>query len=472
MEVKQLYTNCLSEAAYFIVDNGTACVIDPLRDIDAYLALAKEHNATIKYIFETHFHADFVSGHLELAKATGATIVYGPEANPSFQFYQAKDGEVFQIGNITLTALHTPGHTLESTCYLLKDENGNPYSIFTGDTLFIGDVGRPDLFSGNMTKEELAGMLYDSLNQKIKTLPDHIIVYPAHGPGSACGKNLGKETFSSLGAQKASNYALQDQTKEAFVEAVTSGLSTPPIYFAINAAMNAKGYEPLLDFKETALTALNVKTFEQLAQNGAYVLDTRPATVFTTGFIPNSVSIGLDGRFAEWAGAVIPYDQEIILVTDAGKEEETVIRLARVGLDKVKGYLQGGFEAWQNAGKRIDMIIDVEADEMAMDIKFDEKLKVLDVRKQTEYEQGHIQGAQLLPLSELINPLHMSVIDEDMNVYVHCAGGYRSVIACSLIKKEGFHNVRNVLGGYATIKDTEGFVLEVPKNAASSSCAN
>lgn len=462
MQVQQLYTNCLSEAAYFIWDGTEAAVIDPLRDIDAYLDLAKEHNVTIKYIFETHFHADFVSGHLELAKATGAPIVYGPDAKPAFDFLPAKDGQEFKIGAATIKAIHTPGHTLESTCYLLTDGNNEPHCLFTGDTLFVGDVGRPDLFSGNLSKEELAGMLYDSLTQKVATLPDHLVVYPAHGPGSACGKNLGKETFSTLAVQKQTNYALQPQTKEAFVKEVTTGLATPPVYFAINASINAKGYDSLSDFKSTAMTALSVEAFDKMRQLGVYILDTRPSSVFTEGFVPGSVSVGLDGRFAEWAGSIVPFDQDIILVTEPGKEEESVIRLSRVGLDRVKGYLEGSYDAWKDAGKTIDMIIDVEPDELVMDMKFDDKIVVVDVRKQNEYDQGHIADAQFLPLSEMTNPLHMSVLEEDSNIYVHCAGGYRSVIACSLMKKEGYSNLRNVLGGYGKIKDVEGVTLEVP----------
>lgn len=465
MKVEQLYTNCLSEAAYFVYDGSEAAVIDPLRDIEAYLKLAREHNVTIKYIFETHFHADFVSGHLELAKATGAPIVYGPDAHPEFDFLPAADGQEFTIGNAVMTAVHTPGHTLESTCYLLKDEKGEPYCIFTGDTLFVGDVGRPDLFSGNLTKEELAAKMYDSLNNKIKTLPDHVIVYPAHGPGSACGKSLGKETFSTIGVQKQTNYALQDQTKEDFIKAVTEGLSTPPVYFPINASINARGYEPLLDFKSSALTPIEAEAFDRMRRDGIYILDTRPSSVFTQGFVPGSVSVSLDGRFAEWAGSIVPFDQEILLVTEPGKEEESVVRLSRVGLDKVKGYLAGGFEAWQAAGKPIDIIIDVEPDELAMDIKFDDNLEVIDVRKANEYEQGHIAGAKLLPLSDLVNPLTMSQVNDEANVYVHCAGGYRSVIACSLMKKEGFNNIRNVLGGYGKIKDIQDMPLEAPKKA-------
>jgi len=462
MKVQQLYTNCLSEAAYFIYDGKDAAVVDPLRDIEAYLDLAKKHKVTIKYIFETHFHADFVSGHLELAKATGATIVYGPNAKAGFSFHCAKDGEVFPLGKASITALHTPGHTVESTCFLLKDEHQNPHCIFTGDTLFVGSVGRPDLFSGNLSKEELAAMLYHSLNTKIKTLPHEVIVYPGHGPGSACGKNLGKETVSTIGEQLNSNYALQALTEDEFIKEITTGLGTPPAYFPINAAINSKGYEHLAEFKATALTPLSPADFKTKIDEGAFILDTRNSTIFTEGFVPRSVSVGLDGRFAEWAGSILPYNQDIILVTEAGKEEESVVRLARVGLDRVKGYLKGGYDAWKAAGYRTDMIIDVTPDELALDIKFDEKLHVVDVRKEAEYNDGHIANARSLPLIELLDPLHMSVLDEDQNLYVHCAGGYRSVIACSIMKKEGFHNLRNVLGGYAQIKEEEGFKLEVP----------
>lgn len=462
MIVQQLYTNCLSEAAYFIASDGEAAVVDPLRDIDEYLKLAEEHNVKIKYIFETHFHADFVSGHLDLAKATGATIVYGPLTNAAFDFHLAKDGEEFGVGHLKIKALHTPGHTLESTCYLLLDEEGKDYCVFTGDTLFVGDVGRPDLFSGNLTKEDLAGMMYDSLNNKVKTLPDHVIVYPAHGPGSACGKNLGKETFSTIGTQKASNYALKEQTKEEFIKEVTTGLNTPPAYFPVNAQINSTGYESLDLVRSKGLTALSVAEFTEKVKDGAIILDTRPSTIFTEGFVPESISIGLDGRFAEWAGSILPFDKELVLVTEPGKEEETVVRLARVGLDNVIGYLEGSFEAWQQAGKKIDLIIDVEPEELAMDIPFDNKLQVIDVRKPSEFEIGHIKGAENIPLSELSDPLHMAQIDDEANLYVHCAGGYRSVIACSLMKREGFHNLRNVLGGFGKMKDVKDMPVVQP----------
>jgi hydroxyacylglutathione hydrolase len=462
MFVEQLYTNCLSEAAYFIASEGEAAVIDPLRDIEVYLKLAEEQQVKIKYIFETHFHADFVSGHLDLAKATGATIVYGPLTNAAFDFHLAKDEEVFTIGKLSMKVLHTPGHTLESTCYLLSDESGKEYAVFTGDTLFVGDVGRPDLFSGSLSKEDLATMMYKSLNTKIKTLPDHVIVYPAHGPGSACGKNLGKETFSTIGEQKTNNYALQDQTVEAFVKEVTSGLSAPPVYFPINAEINSKGYESMDTVRSNALKPLSIAAFEQSVKDGALILDTRDSAEFTSGFVPESISIGLDGRFAEWAGSILPFDENIVLVTDKGKEEETVIRLARVGFDKVIGYLKGGFDAWLKADKKIDIIIDIEPEELAMDMPFDNKLQVIDVRKPSEFESGHVKGAENMPLDELVNPLHMAQIDDEANLYVHCAGGYRSVIACSLMKRQGFHNLRNVLGGFGKIKDMKGVPIVKP----------
>ncbi|ASZ10567.1 MBL fold metallo-hydrolase [Chitinophaga pendula] len=464
MFVKQLYTSCLSEAAYFIESEGVAVVIDPLRDIDEYLALAKERNAEIKYIFETHFHADFVSGHLDLAAATQAPIVYGPGAITNFPIYQAKDGERFQIGQLTLEVLHTPGHTLESSCYLLYDEAGRPHSVFTGDTLFVGDVGRPDLFSGNLTKEELAGHLFDSLNNKIKTLPDHVTVYPAHGPGSACGKNLGPETFSTIGDEKRGNYALLATDKAQFVAEVTDGLVTPPSYFPINAKINKEGYDALTAIMEKSMRPLAVADFKQVVKGGALILDTRKAATFTEGFVPGSISIGLEGRFAEWAGSLLPFDQEMVLVTEPGQEEETVVRLARVGFDKVVGYLEGGYEAWIAAGENRDLIISVEPDELAMDIPHDEHLVIVDVRKPAEYADGHIKGAINLTLSDMTDPGNLGDFDDNHNLYVHCQGGYRSVIACSMLKREGIHNLRNVEGGFNKMKEEKGLKVEKEKN--------
>ncbi len=458
MIVEQLYTNCLSEAAYFIASDGEAAIIDPLRDVDVYIEKAKEHGVTIKYIFETHFHADFVSGHLDLSKKTGAPIIYGPTTNAKFDFREAKDGEVFEIGHLKLKAIHTPGHTLESTCYLLNDEAGEPYCIFTGDTLFVGDVGRPDLFSGNLSKEDLAGMMYDTLQNKIKTLPGHVIVYPAHGPGSSCGKNLGPNTFSTIADEKQTNYALQDMDKEKFIKEVTTGLNAPPVYFPLNAKINREGYESLDEVMETSMTALSIADFKAAVKNGAWILDTRPSSVFTEAFVPESISIGLDGRFAEWAGILLPFDQPLVLVTEEGKEKESVIRLARVGIDKVKGYLVGGFETWKLSGEKIDLVIDIDADEFAMDLPHDIKLEVIDVRKPGEYEGGHVKGATNIPLDTLRDVGNIAEIDYENNLYVHCAGGYRSVIAASLLKRQGYHNLRNVLGGWGKIK----LVKEIP----------
>jgi hydroxyacylglutathione hydrolase len=460
MFVQQIYTGCLSEAAYFMESNGEAIVIDPIRDTDAYVQLAKEHGAVIKYIFETHFHADFVSGHLDLSNKTGAPIVYGPNTEAKFPFHLAQDGEIFKIGNITLEVIHTPGHTLESTCYLLKDENGKPYCIFTGDTLFVGDVGRPDLSSGNLSKEELAAIMYDTIQNKLMPLPDDVIVYPAHGPGSSCGKNLGPETQTTIGDQKKTNYAMQPQTKEEFIKAVTNGLDDAPAYFAMNAKINKEGYDNLDEVKLKGLKPLSVEEFKSKINEGCIVLDTRKATEFTNGFIPGSIFIGLEGRFAEWAGNLLSFEEPVILVTPAGKEEETVIRLARVGFDKVEGYLEGSFEAWQESGENTDLIIDVEADELAMDIPFDENLVVLDVRKPNEFAEGHVKNAMSLPLSEMVDVAQIAQLEEEQNIYVHCAGGYRSVIAASLLKRQGYHNLRNVLGGWAAIKEQNNIVVE------------
>jgi hydroxyacylglutathione hydrolase len=459
MYVEQLYTKCLSEAAYFICDAQEAAIIDPLRDVDVYIQMAKEKNVKIKYVFETHFHADFVSGHIELAKLTGATIVYGPNTEAAFPFHKAADGETFSIGAIQLKAIHTPGHTLESTCYLLSNEQNEPYCIFTGDTLFVGDVGRPDLFSGHLSKEELAAMMYHSLNTKIKPLEDHIIVYPAHGPGSSCGKNLGPDTFSTIGQQKQSNYALQAMDEEAFIATVTNGLSEAPAYFPINAGINQKGYEMLENVKTKGLQALSVVAFKEKVAQGALIVDTRQATTFTEAFIPESISIGLDGRFAEWAGILLPFGQSIVLVSEEGKEEESIIRLARIGIDTVEGYLEGGIEKWTEAGEPLDLIIDIEVDELAMDLPHDPRLEIIDVRKESEFSEGHIKGAINMPLSSFADILNLASVDHEKNLYVHCAGGYRSVIAASLLKRQGFHNLRNVLGGFAMIKENSSIPI-------------
>jgi len=457
MFIKQLYTGCLSESAYYIESNGEAAVIDPLRDIDEYLHIANERKAAIKYIFETHFHADFVSGHIDLAKATGAQIIYGPGTVTKFPVHIAKDGDLFKIGKLTLKVLHTPGHTLESSCYLLKDENGKDHCIFTGDTLFVGDVGRPDLAqkAGELTTNDLAGMLYESLQKKIIPLADEIIVYPAHGAGSSCGKNLGPDTYSTIGDEKKYNYALKQQTKEEFIKAVTDGLAEPPQYFALNAKINKEGYESLDDVLQQGLTKLTVEDFKGLIDDDTIILDTRLAEKFSNGFVPGSISIGLEGRFAEWAGSLLSFDKPMILVTEPGREKETIIRLARVGFDKIKGYLDGGYDAWQKAGEPIDMIIDVEADELMMDIPFDENLIIIDVRKPVEFAEGHLKDAMNIPLNDLTDPGSMANINEENNLYVHCAGGYRSIIAASLLKRQGIHNLRNVAGGWAKIKEQE-----------------
>ncbi len=456
MFIKQLYTGCISEAAYYIESDGVAAIIDPLRDIEEYLDLAHERKATIKYIFETHFHADFVSGHLDLATATGATIVYGPDTVTKLPVHIAKDGEKFNIGKLTIEVLHTPGHTLESSCFLLKDENGKDHAVFTGDTLFVGDVGRPDLAQkmDEITMDDLAGMLYESLNKRIMPLADEVIVYPAHGAGSSCGKNLGPETFSTIGEQKQTNYALQPQTKEAFIKAVTDGLAAPPQYFPINALINKEGYESLDAVLQKGLQPLAVADFKKKADTeDVIILDTRNSNTFTQGFVPGAISIGLDGRFAEWAGSLLPFDKPFLLVTETGRERETIVRLARVGFDKIEGYLNGGFEAWQAAGEQVDMVIDIEVDELAMDIPFDPNMVIIDVRKNPEYADGHIKEALNIPLTDLMDPASMADLDDKHNIYVHCAGGYRSVIACSLLKRQGIHNLHNVLGGWGKIKE-------------------
>ena len=459
MYIQQFYTACLSEAAYYIESNGEVAIIDPLRDIDAYIELAHQRNASIKYIFETHFHADFVSGHIDLSNQTGAPIIFGPGAKTQYKIQQAIDGEEIKLGKIHFKVLHTPGHTLESSCYLLFDENNKAHAIFTGDTLFVGDVGRPDLSSGNMSSEDLAEIMYHTIQQKILPLHDDVIVYPAHGPGSSCGKNLGPNTFSTIGEQKQTNYALQNQTKDEFVKAVTFGLSPAPPYFAVNAQINQKGYSNINEVVSNGTQALSIESFKEKIKSGAIILDTRHANVFTEGFIPDSIFIGLEGRFAEWAGNLLPFNESIILVTEPGKESETVVRLARVGFEKIEGYLEGGFEAWKNAGERIDIIIDIEADELMMDLPHDPNLVVLDVRKEAEYDAGHLENAVNLPLQELTDIALLAQFEENQNLYIHCAGGYRSVIAASLFKKQGVDNLRNILGGWGKIKDEEKAVI-------------
>jgi len=453
MYIKQIYTGCLSEAAYYIESNGEVAIVDPLRDTEEYLVLAKERNASIKYIFETHFHADFVSGHIDLSKQTNAPIIYGPETETKFPVHIAKDGELFKLGNVTIQVIHTPGHTLESTCYLLKNEQGKDHALFTGDTLFVGDVGRPDLSSGNMTTEELAAIMYDTIQNKILPLADDILVYPAHGAGSSCGKNLGPETYSTIGEEKKSNYALQNQTREEFIKAVTEGLSDAPRYFSINALINKEGYESLDKIKETALTALSVTEVKNKIKNDQDIilLDTRIGEEFINGFVPGSIFIGLEGRFAEWAGSLLPFDKPLLLITDIGKEEETIVRLARVGFSNFAGYLDGGFASWVKAGERIDMIISIEADELAMDLPHDKNLLAVDVRRETEFAEGHVKDAINMPLNDMTDVALLAGLEEDQNIYVYCGGGYRSLIASSLMKRQGMHNLRNIEGGWGKI---------------------
>lgn len=455
MKVEQIYTGCLAEAAYYIESAGEAAIIDPLRETDPYIERARKDNARIKYVFETHFHADFVSGHVDLAKKTGAKIVYGPTATPHYEAYIAKDGEEFPLGKVKIKALHTPGHTLESTTYLLIDEHGKNHAIFTGDTLFIGDVGRPDLaVKSNLTEKDLAGMLYDSLHQKILSLEDDVIVYPGHGAGSACGKKMSKETFATLGHQKQFNYALRAQTKEQFINEVLSGLTPPPQYFPKNALLNKIGYESIDTVLEKGSKALTPDTFEQLVNSyGALMLDVRPADEFAKGFIPYSINIGLDGQFAPWVGTLITdLKQPIVLIAPKGREDEAVLRLARVGYDNCLGYLQGGIEAWKQAGKDLDTIETISAETFAHLRATHPDIAILDVRRKSEYDSEHIIGAQNFPL-DYINQ-HMSEIDRNKKYYIHCAGGYRSMIAASILKARGFEHVVNVQGGFSAIRAT------------------
>ncbi len=457
MQIEQIYTGCLAQGAYYISDGNEAAIIDPLREVKPYIDRANRDGVKIKYIFETHFHADFVSGHLDLAKATGATIVYGPQANPSFDAHIAADDEIFNIGSLRFQVLHTPGHTMESTCYLLKDTDGKNLAVFTGDTLFIGDVGRPDLAqkAANMTQEQLAGKLFHSLRNRLMTLEDEVTVYPAHGAGSACGKNMSKETVSTIGEQKKLNYALRaDMTEAEFIAEVTDGLLPPPAYFPLNVAMNKHGYEHLDAVMKRGLNALSPEAFEAAAnETGALVLDTRSPAVFHKGFVPNSINIGIDGQFAPWVGALIPdIKQQILLITDADREQEVITRLARVGYDYVIGFLEGGFKAWQAAGKETDAVDRISAAEFANRFK-SEKPLVIDVRKPGEYSAEHVDEAESLPL-DYIND-HISEFPKDQHFYIHCAGGYRSMIAASILKSRGWDNFTEVDGGFAAISKTD-----------------
>jgi len=455
MKIEQIYTGCLAQGAYYIVSEGEAAIIDPLREVQPYLDRLAKDNVKLKYIFETHFHADFVSGHVDLSKKTGAPIIYGPTAAPEFEAIVAEDNQIFEIGKIKIKVLHTPGHTMESSTYLLIDENGKNHAIFSGDTLFLGDVGRPDLAqkAANLTQEELAGLLYDSLYHKILPLEDDITVYPAHGAGSACGKNMQKETVDTLGNQKQTNYALKQTSKESFIAAVLDGLTAPPKYFGMNVAMNKKGYTSFDEVLAKGKTALSVDEFETAAEEtGALILDTRNAAEFYKGFIPQSINIGLKGDFAPWVGSmIVDVQQPILLVCDDCTEEETITRLSRVGFDNVLGYLKGGFESWKNSGKEIDTVHRISPEEFAE--KFNENSKVIDVRKEGEYAAEHVNDAYSKPLAYIND--WVGNINPDEHFFLHCAGGYRSMIAASILQARGYRNFSEVEGGFNGIKKTE-----------------
>jgi hydroxyacylglutathione hydrolase len=460
MYIQQLYTGCLAEAAYYIESNGEAAIVDPLRETEPYLELASQRNAKIKYVFETHFHADFVSGHIDLAKKAGAEIIYGPNSNPDYKVHVAMDGEELQLGNIKIKVLHTPGHTPESTCYLVLDEQGKPHAVFTGDTLFVGDVGRPDLaVKSDITQEDLAGMLFDSLNTKLKTLPDDVIMYPAHGAGSACGKNIGKETFSTIGHQKQFNYAMGEMTKEQFVKVVTEGLSAPPKYFFMDASINKKGYESIDEVMKKNSRRIPANELKNILQNKEVVLlDTRAPESFEAGFIPGSVNIGLNGQYAPWVGALLDPNIPLVLVTDPKKEDEAVLRLARVGYENVLGILDGGIEAWTEDGGELDTVHSIDPEEFTAE--HEKGRPVLDVRKPGEWSSGVVSGAELTDLTVLSD--EMNKLTKGSPYLVHCAGGYRSMIAISLLKKHGFDNLTNIRGGMAKMK-TAGVQTIIPE---------
>lgn len=456
MKIEQIYTGCLAQGAYYIESKGEAAIIDPLREVAPYLKRAKTDGAKIKYVFETHFHADFVSGHITLAKQTGAPIIYGPGANPSFDAIIAKDGQEFELGEITFKVLHTPGHTMESTTYLLRDRDGKDHAIFSGDTLFLGDVGRPDLAqkSNDMTSQDLAGLLYDSLRNKIMPLADEVIVYPAHGAGSACGKNMMKETVDTLGNQKKINYALrEDMTKEEFIEEVTDGLLPPPKYFPLNVKMNREGYEDLADVLERGTMALSPDDFEAIVNDtGAIVLDVRAEDEFVKGHVPRAIFIGLNGDFAPWVGALIAdVQQPILLVSPEGRAEETVTRLSRVGFDNTLGFLEGGIEAWRDAGKEVDTIASFSAEQIEK-LAAEHPIPIFDVRKESEFDSEHVVDAKNTPLNSLND--YLTEFPGRETFYLHCAGGYRSVIAASILKSRGIHNLVDIAGGFGALRET------------------
>jgi hydroxyacylglutathione hydrolase len=454
MKVEQIYTGCLAQGAYYIQSEGEAAIIDPLREVAPYLAKAEKDKATIKYVFETHFHADFVSGHLDLAQKTGATIIYGPNAKPAFDCHIATDGEEFWVGKLKIKAIHTPGHTLESTCYLVFDESGAAYALLSGDTLFIGDVGRPDLAQkSDITMNDLAGMLYESLNTKIKILPDEVLIYPAHGAGSACGKNMSKETFDTLGRQKEMNYALRATDKMQFIAEVTDGLAAPPAYFPQNVLLNKNGYQSFDEVKSQGMKPLSPAAFVTVAEvSDALVLDTRKDGDYAKISIPGSINISLSGQFAPWVGALIAdVHQPILLVTEVGKEEETLTRLSRVGFDNVLGYLDGGIETWATSGREIDVVDRITPEEFAN--RFDKSLTIIDVRKVGEYSAEHVEDAYNRPLDNIND--WFSSINPDEHFYMHCAGGFRSMIAASILKSRGYTNFTEVAGGYNAISKTD-----------------
>lgn len=456
MYVEQLYTGCLAEAAYYIESNGEAAIIDPMRETEPYLEILQKRGAKLKYVLETHFHADFVSGHLDLAKQTGAKLIFGPTAQPNYSSYIAEDGERFELGNIEIKVLHTPGHTMESTTFLLIDEQGKDHAVFTGDTLFIGDVGRPDLaVKSDLTEKDLAGLLYDSLHSKILPLADEVIVYPAHGAGSQCGKNLSKETVSTIGEQRKLNYALQPMTKAQFVEVVTDGITPPPAYFPENARINREGYQNIDEVLKRNLNPLTLDSFEKAINEGAMVLDTRHENLFENGFVENSLNIPLNGQFAVWVGTLIKIDEPLVLITEPGKEHESVLRLARVGFEKVAGYLEGGFDTWKNSGKSSSRVSSIEATQLPAYVQ--SGYEILDVRRSSEAETEHVSGAINISLMDLENRLEE--LSKTAKYAVHCAGGYRSMIASSILKSHGFTNFVNVHGGFAKISKVQGIEL-------------
>ena len=456
MYVEQLYTGCLAEAAYYIESNGEAAIIDPMRETEPYLELLEKRGAKLKYVLETHFHADFVSGHLDLAKQTGAKLIFGPTASPSYSSYIAEDGERFELGDVEIKVLHTPGHTMESSTYLLIDENEKDHAVFTGDTLFIGDVGRPDLaVKSDLTKEDLAGMLFESLQHKILPLADEVIVYPGHGAGSQCGKNLSKETVSTIGEQRKFNYALQPMAKEQFVDVVTEGIAAPPAYFPENARINREGYQNIDEVLKRNLNALPLEQFEAEINKGAMVLDTRHENLFEKASLYNSVNIPLNGQYAVWVGSLIPINKPLVLITEPGKEHESVLRLARVGFENVAGYLEGGVEAWEKAEKEVQTLSSIEPEEMMSYIH--KGYELLDVRRSTEAETEHVAGAINISLVELEN--RIGELDKNQNYVIHCAGGYRSMIASSILVNHGFKHIVNIHGGFAKIKNVDGVEL-------------